>query len=77
MATQWALAEVIDGVYYSERCHLILAAGGDCCNVHCPDDDYYDYTPSPADVKWAKDRNRKAAERTASLNAPDPFEGIF
>jgi hypothetical protein len=36
--THWAMPEMVDGLYWSERCRLVFAAGGDCCDTHCPND---------------------------------------
>lgn len=39
MAQHWAMAEVdANGTYWSERCRAVFAAGGDCCDTHCPND---------------------------------------
>ena len=43
------MAEVVNGVYYSERCRMLQILGADCCDVHCPQDyDEEDY-PEPVD----------------------------
>lgn len=39
MSQHWAMAEVdSNGTYWSERCRIVFAAGGDCCDTHCPND---------------------------------------
>jgi len=48
----WAMAEVVNGVYYSERCRLIQIVGGDCCEVHCPTDEDYTEADAASHAAW-------------------------
>ena len=36
------MAEVHDGVFYSEKCCLMIRLGVECCDTHYPLEDYYD-----------------------------------